>query len=95
VSIAKQIPAVTSVLTEESISFAAAVIDSSEVAEHLEGLLVRPTGRRRSLSVRALLVALLLLAIDERPLHLKAATALCSASCQGTGVTASASADRR
>ena len=33
-----------------------------------------PTGRPRALKVRALLVALLLLAIDDRPLHLKAAT---------------------
>jgi hypothetical protein len=76
VSASRQIPSVTSVLTEESISFATAVIDSSKVAEQLEGLLVRRTGRRRSLSVRALLVTLLLLAIDERPLHLSAATEL-------------------
>jgi hypothetical protein len=67
VSTGRQIPAVTSVLTEESISFAIDVVDSSKVAEQLESLLVRTTGRRRSLSVRALLVALLLLAIDERP----------------------------
>jgi hypothetical protein len=76
VSTGRQIPAVTSVLTEESISFAIDVVDSSKVAEQLESLLVRTTGRRRSLSVRALLVALLLLAIDERPLHLSAATEL-------------------
>ncbi len=72
----RQIPTVTSVLTEESLSFATEVIDSSKVAEHLENLLVRGTGRRRTIPIRALLVALLLLAIDERPLHLKAATRL-------------------
>jgi hypothetical protein len=76
VSSGRQIPSVTSVLTEESISFATDVVDSSKVAEHLEALLVRTTGRRRAIPLRALLVALLLLAIDERPLHLSAATEL-------------------
>jgi len=76
VSVGSQIPSVTSVLTEESISFVTAVVDSSKVAEHLESLLVRGTGRRRTIPLRALLVALLLLAIDERPLHLSAATEL-------------------
>jgi hypothetical protein len=52
------------------------VVDASKVAERLEAHLVRATGRRRTLSVRALLVALLLLAIDDRPLHVKAATRL-------------------
>jgi hypothetical protein len=72
----RAIPAVTSSLTDEAISFAIDVVDSSGVAERLEALLVRATGRRRTLALRALLVALLLLAIDDRPLHLKAATRL-------------------
>ena len=72
----RAIPAVTSHLSDEAISFAIDVIDASGVAERLEAHLVRRTGRRRTLSVRALLVALLLLAIDDRPLHLKAATRL-------------------
>jgi hypothetical protein len=76
VRLGKQIPAVASVLTDETISFATAVIDSSKVAEYLESFLVRATGRRRAIPLRALLVALLLLAIDERSLHLKAATKL-------------------
>ena len=71
-----EIPPVASVLTDEEIAFAVQVVDSSQVAEYLESLLVRETGRRRSISVRALLVGLFLLAIDGRSLHLKAATTL-------------------
>jgi hypothetical protein len=80
----RAIPAVTSHLSDEAISFAIDVIDASKVAERLEAHLVCSTGRRRTLSVRALLVALLLLAIDDRPLHLKAATRLlhCALSVQ-------------
>jgi hypothetical protein len=52
------------------------VIDASGVAERLEEHLVRTTGRPRQLRVRCLLVALLVLALDDRPLHLKAATRL-------------------
>lgn len=68
------IPLATSMLCEETIGFCVEVIDSSGVAEELEALIEKPTGRRRMLKVRALLVALLLLATDDRPLHLKAAT---------------------
>ena len=75
-SAGRAIPAVTSHLSDEAISFAIGVIDASKVAEGLEAHLVRHTGRRRTLSVRALLVALLLLALDDRPLHVKAATRL-------------------
>ena len=75
-SAGRAIPAVTSHLSDEAISFAIDVIDASKVAERLEAHLVRHTGRRRTLSVRALLVALLLLALDDRPLHVKAATRL-------------------
>jgi len=70
------IPVASSVLCDEAVVFCAKVIGSSGVAEHLEGLLARPTGRPRELKVRAILVALLLLALDDRPLHLKAATKL-------------------
>jgi hypothetical protein len=62
----RAIPQVASVLTDEEIAFAVQVIDSSQVAEYLESLLVRRTGRRRSISVRALLVGLFLLALDGR-----------------------------
>ncbi|MGC8626839.1 MAG: hypothetical protein ACP5VR_04650, partial [Acidimicrobiales bacterium] len=62
--------------TEGAVSFCVSVIDSSGVADKLEALINKRTGRKRCLSVRAVLVALLLLAIDDRALHLKAATKL-------------------
>jgi len=70
------IPAATSVLTDEAIGFAVRVIDSTGLGGAIERLLGRKTGRPRQLGVRALLVALLCLAIDDRPIHLKAATRL-------------------
>ncbi len=70
------IPPLASVISEDQIGFAAEVIDSSGVADELEALIARPTGRPRGLPLRALLVALLLLATLDRPLHLKAATKL-------------------
>ena len=72
----RPVPAVSSVVTEEMVGFCAGVIDDSGVAEELEALLARSTGRPRMLPVRALLVALLALAVDDRPLHLLAATRL-------------------
>ena len=70
------VPACSSLLSDEAISFCAEVTDSSGVASKLEALLAKKTGRPRQLKVRALLVALLLLALDDRPLHIKAATKL-------------------
>ncbi len=49
---------------------------------NIEALLARRTGRPRHMKVRALLVALLLLALDDRPLHLKAATKLLFCVCR-------------
>lgn len=72
----RQVPAFASLATEEAISFCAGVVDSSGVADQLERLLKKTTGRPRQLKVRALLVAFLVLAIDDRALHLKAATKL-------------------
>ena len=72
----RPVPAFSSALSEEAISFCAEVIDSSGVAGRIEGLLAKKTGRPRQLKVRALFVALLLLALDDRPLHIKAATKL-------------------
>jgi hypothetical protein len=71
-----EIPSVTSVLTDEAIGFAVRVIDSSGLPEMIGDLLATKTGRPRRLSVRALFVALLCLAIDDRPLHLTSATKL-------------------
>ena len=70
------VPAFGSLPFDQAISFCTAVIDSSGVANKIEALLVRKTGRPRQVKVRAILVALLLLAIDDRPLHIKAATKL-------------------
>ena len=72
----RAVPAFTSATTEEAVCFCSGVIDSSGVAEELEGLIKKTTGRKRHLKVRAVLVALLLLAVDDRALHLKAATKL-------------------
>ncbi len=71
-----QVPVFTSALSEEAISFCTEVIDSSGAAEEIERLIKKQTGRPRHLKVRAVLVALLLLAVDDRPLHLKAAAKL-------------------
>ena len=70
----RPVPASSSALTEEAISFCTEVIDSSGVADEIEELIKKRTGRPRALKVRALFVVLLLLAMDDRPLHLKAAT---------------------
>ena len=70
----RQVPIFTSALPEEAISFCTEVIDSSGVADEIEALLAKKTGRPRHLKVRAVLVALLLLAVDDRPLHLMAST---------------------
>jgi len=72
----RQIPSQASLVTDEQISFVAGVIDDSGVATRLEGLITCPTGRKRTIPLRSLLVALLLLASLDRPLHLKAATRL-------------------
>ncbi len=61
---------------DEVVSFATEVIERSGAAGRLEASLVRSTGRPRSLQVRAILVALLLLAMDGRPLHLSEVTKL-------------------
>ena len=61
-------------VTDDTVAFAAALIDRSGVAGQAEAALARPTGRRRALPVRAVLTALLCLALDDRPLHLTEAT---------------------
>ena len=71
-----EIPEPARLLDEETVAFAAALIDRSAVATHAEAALARRTGRPRSLPVRAVLAALLLLAADDRPLHLTRVTHL-------------------
>jgi hypothetical protein len=70
------VPDVSSDVRDDAVAFCTEIVDRSGVAERLEDLLARPTGRPRQLKVRAILVALLLLALDDRALHLKAATKL-------------------
>jgi hypothetical protein len=70
------IPGTTQILDEETVSFAAALIDRSGVADQAETALARRTGRPRALPVRAVLAGLLLLAMDDRPLHLTRVTDL-------------------
>jgi hypothetical protein len=95
VSPGRPVPAFGSLPFDEAISFCTAVIDSSGVAGKLEALLAKKTGRPRQMKVRAILVALLLLALDDRPLHIKAATELLFCKLPGPwrarlGVTAEA-----
>ena len=70
------LPAAAGGITDDAVAFAAALIDRSGVAGQAEAALARPTGRRRALPVRAVLTALLCLALDDRPLHLTDATRL-------------------
>ena len=71
-----EIPEPARLLDEETVAFAAALIDRSAVASHAEAALARRTGRPRSLPARAVLAALLLLAADDRPLLLTQVTEL-------------------
>ena len=81
-----ELPSAWPVLEDEAVSFATAVIGACAAAGRLEAELHRSTGRPRSLEVRAVLVALLLLAMEGRPLHLTEVTRLLycrlSASCK-------------
>ena len=57
-------------ISEETVAFAAGLIDRSGKAPAIEAALAPPTGRRRPLPARAVLAALLCLALDDRPLFL-------------------------
>jgi hypothetical protein len=61
---------------EQAVAFAAELIDRSGKAPVIEAALAHPTGRPRPLPVRAVLTALLCLALDDRPLFLTEATRL-------------------
>jgi hypothetical protein len=93
------LPAAAGAVSEQTVAFAAELIDRSGKAPLIEAALARPTGRRRPLPVRAVLTALLCLALDDRPLFLTDATRLLfqqasSASRALLGVTGTA-ADKR
>ena len=61
---------------EQAVAFAAELIDRSGKAPVIEAALAHVTGRPRPLPVRAVLTALLCLALDDRPLFLTEATRL-------------------
>ena len=63
-------------VSDQTAAFAAGLIDRSGKAPVIEAALAHRTGRPRPLPVRAVLTALLCLALDDRPLFLTEATRL-------------------
>ena len=70
------IPGPDSAPDEQTVAFAAELIDRSGKAPVIEAALAHRTGRPRPLPVRAVLTALLCLALDDRPLFLTEVTRL-------------------
>ena len=71
-----EIPGPGSAPGEQAVTFAAELIDRSGKAPVIEAALAHRTGRPRPLPVRAVLTALLCLALDDRPLFLTEVTRL-------------------
>jgi hypothetical protein len=69
-------PAGAGASDDEMVAFAAALIDRSGKVPEVEAALAKATGRHRALPARAVLAALLCLALDDRPLLLTEATRL-------------------
>jgi hypothetical protein len=63
-------------VSDETVAFAAGLIDRSGKAPVIEAALAHATGRPRPLPARAVLTALVCLALDDRPLFLTEATRL-------------------
>ena len=63
-------------VSDQTVAFAAELIDRTGKAPVIEAALAHRTGRPRPLPVRAVLAALLCLALDDRPLFLTEATRL-------------------
>ena len=63
-------------ISDQTVTFAAGLIDRSGKAPVIEAALAHATGWPRPLPVRAVLTALLCLALDDRPLFLTEATRL-------------------
>lgn len=72
----RQIPGLSGRLEPGLVSFALDLVASSGACSAIEAELETATGRPRTLSTEALLVALVLLALEDRPLHLSLATEL-------------------
>jgi len=70
------LPAAGGGISDETVAFAAELIDRSGKAPVIEAALAHTVGRPRPLPVRAVLTALACLALDDRPLFLTEATRL-------------------
>lgn len=70
------LPAAPGGVSDETVAFAAELIDRSGKAPVIEAALARPAGRRRPLPARAVLAALACLALEDRPLFITEATRL-------------------
>ena len=70
------LPAASSGVSDQTVAFAAGLIDRSGQAPVIEAALAHRTGRPRPLPARAVLTALLCLALEDRPLFLTDATRL-------------------
>ena len=70
------IPEPGTLIDDAAVAFAAELIDRSGTAPVIEAALAHATGRPRPLPARAVLTALLCLALDDRPLFLTEATRL-------------------
>ena len=86
-------------VSDQTVAFAAGLIDRSGKAPVIEAALARRTGRPRPLPVRAVLTALLSLALEDRPLFLTGATRLLFCQLSGAsrgllGVTGTATSQR-
>ena len=86
-------------VSDQTVAFAAELIDRSGTAPVIEAALAHATGRPRPLPVRAVLTALLCLALDDRPLFLTEATGLLFCELSGAsrallGVPAAAAGHR-
>ena len=78
------LPAASGGISDETVAFAAGLIDRSGKAPVIEAALAHRTGRPRPLPVRAVLTALLCLALEDRPLFLTDATRLLFCQISGT-----------
>ena len=71
-------------VSDQTLAFAAGLIDRCGTAPVIEAALAHRTGRPRPLPVRAVLTALLSLALDDRPLFLTEVTRLLFCQASGT-----------
>ena len=93
------LPPASGGVSDDTVAFAAELIDRSGKAPVIEAALAHATGRPRPLPVRAVLAALACLALDDRPLFLTEATRLLFQQMSGTsrrllGVPGTASGER-